>query len=97
MERGQWLVEETDDFMIVIPEIDARPHGIKVSETEYDASGTECDCSPKVMAGTADALYEKPIVIHSSFDDQDRVLQSMERFVPSSGNPMGHIARRSTH
>jgi hypothetical protein len=74
--KHKWLTCEEDMFVHVIPEEDIKPHGIKLTDTEYELSYI-CACSPKIESVTRKGVeLRKPIVIHNSFE-QDKFLDEI--------------------
>jgi hypothetical protein len=72
----KWLVFETDNLIVIIPNKDKRPHGKKLSESRYDIDTMVCECNPTVEVGELqetikdfffEVSYEKPIVTHNEF------------------------------
>lgn len=80
-EKQQWLRLDGDDgWQIVIPESDTRPHAIltneeasrvKANKDKVELAGIDCPCNPKVN-------YLDKIIVHNSFNDEDRIEQSMK-------------------
>lgn len=83
MEVQKWLQIVEDDYILVMPDFDDRPHAdisaeeakelIKLDkEVKLDLAYINCPCKPKI-----NWEGEKPIIIHNSFIDQKRVDESM--------------------
>lgn len=74
-----WSLIETDDYIVVIPETDSKPHGRKISEVDYDVRGLECTCGLILTTGemrriggrVISSQYPKPILVHNSFSDNE--------------------------
>lgn len=68
----KWQILEQDDYVVIIPNTDTRPHGTRISDTRYELT-LECACRPKIMAGQKGKIFAKPIVLHNSFQDTERI------------------------
>ncbi len=75
-EPSKWNTIEDENFVIVVPQTDIKPHGTKITDTEYELTN-ECECNPKIIAGEKGEVYAKPIVLHNSFEDMERVEKSL--------------------
>jgi hypothetical protein len=75
-EKSKWVVLEDDDCVHVLPETDIKPHGFPNTEgTKADLSDTDCPCKPNIdFSGT------KPIVVHKSFEDTERVNKAIQSY-----------------
>ena len=62
--RSQWVNVQAGSFLHTVPVTDIKPHGTKISDTEYELTA-ECACNPKVEA--------RGLVIHNSFEDEQRI------------------------
>ena len=75
MKEGKWLVLESDHYVIVFPNNEPKPHGKRISDTEYNLDTLECTCGATLQTGEVSKVddmilenyYKKPIVIHNSF------------------------------
>ena len=67
----KWQIIEQDNFVIIVPDADIRPHGTRISDTRYELA-FNCACSPKVVAGAKGKIFARPIVLHNSFQDIER-------------------------
>jgi len=72
-ERQRWLVLEDDDCIHVVPETDSKPHGFP-KDGIAKLCDLDCPCKPKVNMGG-----RKPTVTHNSFDDMNRIEESMQK------------------
>jgi len=72
MQKQKWLNLEADDnWKIVIPDFDSQPHSTDTKKTKKELAWISCPCKPKIY------MLDK-IIIHNSFIDQKRILNSME-------------------
>jgi hypothetical protein len=68
----KWLILQEASFVFIVPDTDIRPHGTRISDTKYKLT-FQCECGPKILAGEKGRIFAKPIVMHNSFQDGDRV------------------------
>lgn len=83
-ERSQWMVLEGDDFIHVMPVTDILPHGKKITNREYYLTA-DCPCKPRVEQGEVRDgrffKFDKPIVTHNSFEDNERIDAVIAKFI----------------
>ena len=71
-DKQKWLRLDDEDWQIVIPDIDIKPHGIlKVGELKVELAGRECPCNPKIN-------WEDKIIVHNSFQDIEKIEKSLK-------------------
>ena len=72
----KWLLFETEDLVVIMPEKDKKPHGKKLTESRYDINTMVCECNPTIMVGEVNETiqgfllevpYDKPIITHKRF------------------------------
>lgn len=72
-EKQKWLILNEDDFIIVLPDSDTKPHGFpKKGEKKVELAWTDCPCQPKLSY-----QGEKPMIVHNSFEQMDKIEKSM--------------------
>jgi len=69
--KGKWLTIDDGVNVHVLPETDIKPHSAQHEGNERELGGIDCPCKPKVATGYSDGQYAKPMIIHSSFQDQE--------------------------
>ncbi len=74
----KWLRLDGDDgWQIVVPATDIKPHGnIKdvneeLKRMKVELAGQDCPCKPKID-------WESKMIVHNSFQDQERVDAAMK-------------------
>ena len=72
MKKQKWLLFNEEDFVMVIPNFDSKPHSIVEGRKKksHDVAFFNCPCNPKID------LSGKPYIIHNSFIDQERIDKS---------------------
>jgi len=80
-DKQKWLRLDADDgWQVVIPDFDSEPHSNDTKKTKKELAWISCPCKPKVN------ILDK-IIVHNSFIDQKRILDSMEGIVGMHENP----------
>ena len=69
--KGKWIHAEEDDFFHAMPERDILPHSTQTNGKKRDIANLQCPCKPKIAMGDSDYIYEKPCIIHNSFQDKE--------------------------
>lgn len=84
-----WITIEDDDCIVVMPETDSKPHGVpkRKNQRKVDLAWMDCPCKPRLSTGTREGAFEKPMIIHNSFEEDAIIDQAMnEPFSSSPGN-----------
>jgi len=80
-DKQKWLrLDANDGWQVVIPDFDSKPHSTDTKKTGMDLAWLSCPCKPEVN------ILDK-IIVHNSFIDQKRILDSMEGIVGMHENP----------
>ena len=66
-----YAVRETDELVVVIPTTDSRPH---------DMDSSNCPCKPELAFGEKGAVYEKPMLTHTRYEDLEAVDKAMKAY-----------------
>lgn len=73
-EKQKWIVLEDLDCVHVVPDLDSKPHGRPENGSKTAILlNMDCHCKPKI-----DFSGKKPIVVHNSFIDQEKINESMK-------------------
>ncbi len=78
-ELQKWLVLDDDDCIHVVPDFDIKPHGYPKIKKKTRLADLDCPCKPEIYF-----KQEKTIIIHKSFQQQERIDKSMNRLVSST-------------
>jgi len=67
-----WKVINDKDskYIVVTPEQDIQPHNL---------FSFKCSCNPKIMSMENGFLFHKPIIVHNSFNNMEKVEGAMAR------------------
>lgn len=72
-EKQKWLIFDEESCVIIVPNFDSKPHGqTKDTDGKLLLAGFDCPCKPKMSWNG-----EKPMIIHNSFFDKERIDKSM--------------------
>ena len=83
-ERSRWAVIEDSLFVHVLPVSDTQPHGfVSKGAKETTIAGMNCPCKPRVEIGDKQRLYNKAAIYHNSFEDEQRINDSMKTLIAS--------------
>jgi len=75
-EKQRWQIFDEESCVIIVPNFDSKPHGDKRDDDgALLLGGFDCPCQPKLLHNG-----EKPIIIHNSFIDQERIEKSLATF-----------------
>ena len=75
-DKQKWTVIEDESIIHVVPASDINPHGFPKNSTHADLADFDCPCKPKIDAGG-----KKPIVVHNSFEDQEKIDKSIKKLL----------------
>ena len=74
-EKQEWLVLKEDDWQIVLPDFDKKPHGFpEKKEDKVYLAWLDCPCKPKI-----DVLNK--IIIHNSFIDEEMIDEAISSLI----------------
>lgn len=76
----KWLTFDDDTCVIVMPDTDIRPHGIpkRRGQKNVELAYMNCPCKPKMSTGDSEGPYDRPMIVHNSFEEMDAIEKSLE-------------------
>lgn len=68
MKEKHWHTIESEEYIIIMPDNDIKPHGERVTDEKYDINTILCACRPEIQYEEGDA---KKVVIHNAWDGRE--------------------------